>query len=329
MYTASDNRYQGPVRHAGNSGLVLPPISLGLWRHYGSADPLADRKKVLLHAFDRGVFHFDVANHYGDGDFGSSERLLGQVLNTDLKPYRDELVISTKIGYEIHDGPFGTGTSRKALLQGIDSSLERLNLDYVDVLYAHRYDDQTPIYETVRALDDIVKSGKALYVGVSNFEVPQMKEALKLFKELGTPVVLNQMSMNLLNDHVDASGLRDVLKDGGVGAIAYGPLCEGLLSDRYLDGLTDDFKIHPTNKALLANGKDALVAKLNELNDIAQNRNQTLSQMSLAWLLRDPVVSSVIIGTTSVKHLDDNLDTINKLDFTDDEVTAIEKIIKK
>ncbi|MFH5811579.1 aldo/keto reductase, partial [Companilactobacillus sp. FL22-1] len=188
MYHAAESRYDNQqVRHAGNSGLMLPPISLGLWRHFGSADPLSDRRDVILHAFDKGIFHFDVANHYGNGQtgFGSSEELLGQILKDDLKAYRDELVISTKVGYEIHDGPYGIGTSRKSLIQGINDSLQRLNLDYVDIYYAHRYDDQTPIEETVRALDDIVRSGKALYVGVSNYEVPEMKKAIALFKQLG------------------------------------------------------------------------------------------------------------------------------------------------
>ncbi|WP_125763199.1 aldo/keto reductase [Companilactobacillus hulinensis] len=331
MYSASDNRYTNKsVRHAGNTGLMLPPISLGLWRHFGSADPLSDRRDVILHAFDKGVFHFDVANHYGNGKsgFGSSEELLGQILKNDLKPYRDELVISTKVGYEIHDGPYGIGTSRKSLLQGINDSLERLNLDYVDVYYAHRYDDKTPIEETVRALDDIVRSGKALYVGVSNYEVPEMKQAIAMFKKLGTPFVLDQMSMNMLNNHVENSGLSNLLKDNGAGAIAYGPLCEGLLSDRYLDGITDNFRIHPTNANLLDDGKEALVAKLNKLNDIAKNRDQTLSQMSLAWLLRDPVVASVIIGTTNNDHLDENLKALDNLTFSTDEVEQISQLIK-
>ena len=331
MYSASDNRYtNNSVRHAGNTGLMLPPISLGLWRHFGSADPLSDRRDVILHAFDKGVFHFDVANHYGNGKsgFDSSEELLGQILKDDLKSYRDELVISTKVGYEIHDGPYGIGTSRKSLLQGINDSLERLNLDYVDVYYAHRYDDKTPIEETVRALDDIVRSGIALYVGVSNYEVPEMKQAIAMFKKLGTPFVLDQMSMNMLNNHVENSGLSNLLKDNGAGAIAYGPLCEGLLSDRYLNGITDDFRIHPTNANLLDDDKEALVAKLNKLNDIAKNRDQTLSQMSLAWLLRDPVVASVIIGTTNNDHLDENLKALDNLTFSTDEVEQISQLIK-
>ena len=329
LYKAATDRYQRKfVRHAGESGLMLPPISLGLWHHFSSSDPYDARRKLILHAFDKGIFHFDNANHYGDGDLGSSEKLLGEVLNSDLKAYRDELVISTKAGYEIHDGPYGIGTSRKSLLQGIDGSLQRLKLDYVDIYYAHRYDDQTPISETVKALDDIVKSGKALYVGISNYEAPQLKEAIKLFKQLGTPFVLDQMSMNILNQHVEKTGITDILKENGAGAIAYGPLAEGLLSDRYLGGIPESFKIHPTNSYLFDDGKDALVAKLNDLNNLAQNRDQTLSQMSLAWLLRDPVVASVIIGTTNVEHLDDNLQTLNNLEFSDDEVAEIEKIIK-
>lgn len=331
MYFASESRYKNnSVRHAGNTGLMLPPISLGLWRNFGSADPLSERRDVILHAFDKGVFHFDIANHYGDGKtgFGTSEELFGQIMKNDLKPYRDELVVSTKVGYEIHDGPYGIGTSRKSLIQGINDSLERLNMDYVDIYYAHRYDSATPIEETVRALDDIVRSGKALYVGVSNYELPEMKQAIELFKKLGTPFVLDQMSMNLLNDHVETSGLAKLLEDNGVGAIAYGPLCEGLLSDRYLNGITDEFSIHHTNSELLDNGPEALVAKLNKLNDIAKNRNQTLSQMSLAWLLKDPVVASVIIGTTNNDHLDENLKALDNLEFSNDEITAINKLIK-
>lgn len=330
MYKASNTRYENlSLRHAGKTGLMLPPISLGLWRHYGSNDPINDRRKVILHAFDHGVFHFDVANSYGnDGSgFGSMEQLLGQVLRQDLKAYRDELVISTKVGYEVHDGPYGIGTSRKSLLQGIDDSLKRLGLDYVDVFYAHRYDDQTPIEETVRALDDIVRAGKALYVGVSNYEKPQLEQVIKLFKKLGTPFVLDQMSMNMLNSNVKDTGILDTLRDGGAGLIAYGPLAEGLLSDRYLKEIPETFPIHHTNKKLFANGSDVLVHKLNQLNEVASGRHQTLSQLSLAWLLRDPVVTSVIIGTTNIKHLDDNLKALEHLSFTDEEVSTIDAII--
>ncbi|MFD1441162.1 aldo/keto reductase [Lacticaseibacillus hegangensis] len=328
MYHADENRYANvPVRHAGKSGLMLPAISLGLWQHFGSADPLAARREVILAAFDRGVFHFDVANHYGDGDFGSSESLLGQILGSELKPYRDELVISTKVGYEIHPGPYGTGTSRKAVLQGIDDSLERLQLDYVDLFYAHRFDDTVDVAETVRALDDVVRQGKALYIGVSNYDTPQAKRAIRLFQDLGTPFVVDQMSYNMFNRSVETTGLLDVLRDAGAGLVAYGPLSEGLLSDRYLTGIPETFKIHPTNKATFAAGRASVVTKLNALNDLASGRGQTLAQMALAWLLRDPVVTSVIIGTTSVAHLEDNLKACSHLDFTTDELATIDKII--
>ncbi|MFD1431613.1 aldo/keto reductase [Lacticaseibacillus yichunensis] len=328
MYSAKSDRYdQLPVRHAGKSGLVLPVVSLGLWQHFGSADPLAARRQVILSAFDHGVFHFDVANHYGDGDFGSSESLLGQILHNELAPYRDELVISTKVGYEIHPGPFGTGTSRKAVLQGIDDSLRRLQLDYVDLFYAHRFDDTVDLAETVRALDDVVRQGKALYIGISNFQTPQAQEAIKLFRELGTPFVVDQMSYNLFNRGVETSGLLDLLRKTGDGLVAYGPLSEGLLSDRYLGGIPASFKIHPTNEATFAGGREAVVKQLNALNELAKNRDQTLAQMALAWLLHDPVVTSVIIGTTSVEHLVDNLDAAKHLTFTADELAAIDQII--
>ncbi|MDT2759175.1 aldo/keto reductase [Enterococcus xiangfangensis] len=330
MYKALENRYeQTKIRHAGNSGLMLPAISLGLWRHYGSNAPLNERSDVILHAFDQGIFHFDVANNYGnDGsEFGSTENLFGQILSQELKAYRNELVISTKAGYEIHDGPYGIGTSRKSLFQGINDSLKRLQLDYVDIYYAHCFDEATPIEETVRALDDIVRQGKALYVGISNYQTPQAKEAVQLFKDLGTPFVLDQMSMNMLNAQVDDSGLTDLLQASGAALIAYGPLAEGLLSDRYLDGIPDNFRIHHTNSELLANGEAALVKRLKALNEIALERNQTLNQMALAWLLRNPVVASVIIGTTSIEHLDDNLKALDHLDFSAEEAAKINELL--
>lgn len=328
MYQAASDRYeQVPVRHAGNSGLMLPVISLGLWQHFGSSDPLADRRDVILSAFDHGIFHFDVANHYGGTDFGSSESLLGEVLNKELKAYRDELVISTKVGFEIHPGPYGNGTSRKAILQGIDDSLQRLNLDYVDLYYAHRFDDTVALEETVQALDTVVRQGKALYIGISNFDTPQTQDAIKLFKQLGTPFVVSQSSYNMFNRDVETTGLLDALKADNAGLVAYGPLSEGLLSGRYLNGIPDSFKIHPTNDSTLAQGPDAVVKQLNQLNDIAKSRQQTLAQMALSWLLRDPVVTSVIIGTTSVDHLADNLDAVKHLDFTSDELAAIDAIL--
>ncbi|WP_461213788.1 aldo/keto reductase [Lacticaseibacillus sp. GG6-2] len=329
MYQADSQRYQHvPLRHAGRSGLLLPAVSLGLWQHFDAASPYAARRDLLLHAFDAGVFHFDVADHYGAPELGSSEELLGRVLSHDLKPYRDELVIATKGGFSIHEGPYGIGQSRKAIMQHIDGSLRRLQTDYVDVYYAHRFDELTPLEETVQALDDVVRQGKALYIGISNFETAQAQKAIALFRELKTPLVLNQMSYNMFNRNVETTGLLDTLRAGGVGLIAYGPLSEGLLSDRYLNGLPADFAIHHTNQATLKDGAEAVVAKLNELNKLAADRGQTLSQMALAWLLRDPVVTSVIIGTTNADHLDDNLKACDNLTFTQDELEAIDQITK-
>lgn len=329
VYSAKADRYdQVSIRHVGKSGLVLPAISLGLWHKFSSADPLDARRKLLLAAFDHGIFHFDVANHYGDNhDFGSAESMLGEVLANELKPYRHELVIATKVGYEMHKGPFGTGTSHKAIRQSIDDSLQRLQTDYVDLYYAHRFDDQTPIEETVYALDEVVRQGKALYIGVSNYQTPQAREAIRLFKQLGTPFVANQMSYNMFNRNVETTGLTDVMREGGQGIVAYGPLSEGLLSDRYLKGIPADFPIHPTNKGTFKNGRDAVVKQLNALNELAQSRQQTLSQMALAWLLRDKVVASVLIGTTNIKHLEDNLAALAHPTFTTDELAAIDQIL--
>lgn len=332
MYYAATDRYDKmPVRHAGKTGLMLPAISLGLWQHYGNLDPFGPRRSVILDAFDHGVFHFDVANHYGNGDhepgFGSSESLLGQILATDLKAYRDELVISTKVGYEIHPGPYGVGTSRKAVIQGLNDSLKRLQLDYVDIYYAHRFDDTVDLEETVNALDQTVRDDKALYIGISNFDTQQTKDAIAMFKDLHTPFVLNQFSYNMFNREAETSGLTKALQADGAGLIAYGPLSEGLLSDRYLNGIPDTFKIHPTNQATFAHGKDAVVKKLNELNEVAHDRGQTLTQMALAWLLRDPVVTSVIIGTTSVDHLEDNLKATENLTFSAEEISHIDSIL--
>lgn len=329
MYQASDQRYNRlPNRRVGNTGLQLPLISLGLWRHFSSADPYEPRKEVMLEAFDHGVFSFDCANHYGDPDWGSSEKMLGEVLSTDLKPYRHELVITTKVGYEIFPGPYGIMGSRKSILQAIDESLARLKTDYVDLYYMHRFDPNTDLEETARALDQITREGKALYIGISNFETPQTKEIIKIFKDLGTPFVVNQYSYNMLNQRAQTTGLLDELASEKRGLVAYGPLAEGLLSERYLNGIPDDFPIHHTNEELFKNGKDALVKKLNDLNEIAKSRDQSLSQMALAWLVHDETVSSVIIGTTNTEHLLNDLHMADRLDFTQSELDQIQKIVQ-
>lgn len=329
MFIPNEKRYEAlPYRRVGNTGLRLPVISLGLWKRFDSAAPYYDRKQVILNAFNKGIFSFDCADHYGAPEIGSSETLLGNVLHDELKPYRDELVITTKVGYRTIPGPYGHFLSRKTILQSIDQSLRRLGTDYVDVYYAHRFDPHTDLEETAVALNDVVRQGKALYIGISNFDVQQTKTISKIFKELGTPFTVNQVSYNILNREVEKSGLLNTLKQEEKGIVAYGPLAEGLLSDRYLDGIPDSFKIHHTSQAVFDNGKDKVLAKIRELNELAKERKQTLSQLALAWLLRNEVVASVIIGTTSLEHLDANLEAVDNLDFTADELEHINSILE-
>ncbi|WP_333590057.1 aldo/keto reductase [Ligilactobacillus acidipiscis] len=329
MYVADDDRYNKlPHRRVGETGLRLPLISLGLWHSFSSADPLYDRKRVILKAFDQGVFSFDCADHYGSPEIGTSESLLGQVLAAELKPYRDELVITSKVGYRTIPGPYGHFLSRKTILQSIDRTLERLQSDYVDIYYAHRFDPNTDLWETAQALDDVVRAGKALYIGISNFDTEQAKTVAKMFDDLGTPYTVNQISYNMLNRRPERIGLVDEMKRQKRGIVAYGPLAEGLLSDRYLDGVPADFAIHPTSKYVMQAGADKVTEDLNKLNDIAKKRGQTLSQMALAWLLRDPVVSSVIIGTTNIDHLQDNLEAAKNIRFDQEELDAIDAITK-
>ncbi|MFC4760366.1 aldo/keto reductase [Fructobacillus durionis] len=328
VYQAAEDRYEKlPYRRVSDSGLIVPAVSFGLWRNLGDTMPLENSRKVILKAFDSGIFSFDNAFNYGPNN-GTAEETFGQVYKSDLKPYRNELVITTKAGYHMWPGPLGEFSGRKTLINALDTSLQKMNLDYVDIFYAHRFDPNTNLEETARALDDLVKQGKALYVGVSNYNAEQTKAIAEIFKDLGTPFIGNQVSYNMLNQQVKDSGMLDTLDEHHAGLFAYGPLSEGLLTDRYLKGIPEDFPIHKTNGFLFDDGRDALVTKLNDLNHLAKNRNQTLSQMSLAWLLQDKCVASVVIGTSSVDHLQDNLEFTKNLDFTADELSAIEKIIK-
>ncbi|MBS9336163.1 aldo/keto reductase [Fructobacillus papyrifericola] len=328
VYQAAEDRYEKlPYRRVSDSGLIVPAVSFGLWRNLGDTMPLENSRKVILKAFDSGIFSFDNAFNYGPNN-GTAEETFGQVYKSDLKPYRNELVITTKAGYHMWPGPMGEFSGRKTLINALDTSLEKMNLDYVDIFYAHRFDPNTNLEETARALDHLVKQGKALYVGVSNYTAEQTKAIAEIFKDLGTPFIGNQVSYNMLNQEEKESGLLDILDEHHAGLFAYGPLAEGLLTDRYLKEIPADFPIHKTNGFLFDDGRDALVKKLNALNDLAKNRNQTLSQMSLAWLLQDKRVASVVIGTSSVDHLSDNLEFTKNLDFSNDELSAIEKIIK-
>ncbi|GLB47004.1 glyceraldehyde 3-phosphate reductase [Philodulcilactobacillus myokoensis] len=326
MYKANDHRYDNiKIRRAGDSGLQLPAISFGMWHSFGDDANFQNSEKVMLDAFDKGIFSFDLANNYGPGS-GAAERMFGQVYRKDLKPYRDELVITTKAGYHMWPGPYGQFSSRKTLIAALDRSLKRMGLDYVDIYYSHRFDPNTNLEETAKALDDIVKSGKALYIGISNYYGKQTKEIIKYFNEFHTPFVVNQMSYNMLNRKIENDGTIQALRDDHDGLVVYGPLAEGLLTDKYLNGVPDDVKLHRSNNDVLKHG---LTNKLNQLNDLAKNRHQTLAQMSIAWLLNNPTVASVVTGASKVKHLNDNLKALDNTKFSTDELDQINKILKK
>ncbi|UQS86452.1 aldo/keto reductase [Nicoliella spurrieriana] len=328
MYKASDNRYDNVhVRRAGNSGLQLPALSFGMWHSFGDDANFKDSEAAMLAAFDRGIFSFDLANNYGPGS-GAAERMFGQVYRADLKPYRDELIITTKAGYHMWPGVYGSFSSKKTLVAALDRSLKRMGLDYVDIYYSHRFDPNTSLEETAEALDGIVRAGKALYIGISNYYSKEEQEIMKYFKELHTPFVVNQMSYNLLNREIENDGTIDALSNAQKGLVAYGPLAEGLLTDKYLNGIPDSIHLHSTNNFLVKNGTESAVKRINALNEIAKNRNQSLAQMSLAWLLNNPNVTSVITGVSKINHLESNLKALDNLSFTADELTAIDKITK-
>lgn len=329
VYKADEQRYEKlPYRRVSDSGLILPAVSFGLWRNLGDQMPLENSKKVILKAFDSGIFSFDNASNYGPSN-GTAEETFGQVYRSDLKPYRDELIITTKAGYHMWPGPLGEFSGKKTLTAALDLSLTRMGLDYVDIFYAHRWDPNTRLEETARALDLIVRQGKALYVGVSNYTAAQTAAIAKIFDDLGTPFIGNQVSYNMLNRSVESDGLLEVLDNHHAGLIAYGPLAEGLLTDRYLDNIPDDYPVHRTNEFLFQDGKEALLSKLNSLNQIANERGQKLSQMALAWLLRDKRVASVVIGASKIDHLIDNLSFADQMVFTETELARIDDILGK
>lgn len=329
MYTANEDRYNNmPIRRAGNSGFQLPALSLGLWRNYGNHADISNSEETVLAAFDNGIFHFDLANNYGP-DAGTAEETFGQIMTKDLRPYRHELVLSTKAGFSMWPGPYGEMSSRKTLITSLDESLKRMQVNYVDIFYSHRPDPVTSFEETAEALADIVRSGKALYIGISNYETEQTHEMAKLLRERNVPFVVNQYSYNMLNQEAVTTGLLQELKQDNAGLVAYGPLAEGLLSGKYNAGIPSDFPIHRTNKFLFADGTDKVVTKLNQLTDIANSRNQTLPQMAIAWLLNDPVVTSIILGTSHKQHLLDNLQALQNLNFTSDELSEINKIVNE
>lgn len=325
-YRAASDRYDAGMvyRRCGRSGLDLPAISLGLWHNFGDDVPLERQQAILRRAFDRGVTHLDLANNYGP-PYGSAERNFGTLFARDLRPYRDELIISSKAGYDMWPGPYGQGGgSRKYLVASLDQSLQRMGLDYVDIFYSHRFDETTPLEETMGALDSIVRAGKALYVGISSYSAPRTREAVAILREMGTPLLIHQPSYSMLNRWVEED-LLDTLEDEGVGCIAFSPLAQGMLTSKYLDGVpagsraAQDKSLDP---ALLT---DDALAHVRALNGMAQERGQTLAQMALAWVLRDDRVTSALVGASSVEQLDDNLDALTTLDFSDDELAAIDQ----
>ncbi|AXH34816.1 aldo/keto reductase [Humibacter sp. BT305] len=323
-YLADENRYESfPYRRTGRSGLMLPAVSLGLWQNFGDITPIDTQRQIIRRAFDRGVTHFDLANNYGP-PYGSAEINFGRILKEDLAPYRDELVISTKAGYDMWPGPYGNFGSRKYLLASLDQSLERMGLDYVDIFYSHRADPDTPLEETMGALATAVQSGRALYAGISSYSPERTRDAARILGEMGVPLLIHQPSYSMFNRWIE-DGLLDTLGELGVGCIAFSPLAQGLLTDRYLDGVPADSRAAREGSLGSRMITDETLARVRALNEIAAGRGQTLAQLALSWALRDDRVTSVLIGASSVKQLDDNLDAVQNLSFTESELAAIDE----
>jgi L-glyceraldehyde 3-phosphate reductase len=312
-----------PYRRVGRSGLLLPAVSLGLWQNFGHDRSLDDQRAIVRRAFDLGITHFDLANNYGP-PYGSAEESFGRMLATDLRGFRDELVISTKAGYDMWPGPYGEWGSRKYLLASLDQSLGRMGLDYVDIFYSHRFDPQTPLEETLGALDSAVRQGKALYVGISSYSAERSRQAVRILCELGTPLLIHQPSYSLLNRWIEG-GLLDVLGEEGVGCIVFSPLAQGLLTDRYLNGIPDGSRASRDGSLTSDMLTDETLAKVRALQRIAVRRGQTLAQMALAWTLRDPRVTSTLIGASSVAQLEDNLGALANLHFDGGELAEIDR----
>ncbi|GLZ57611.1 L-glyceraldehyde 3-phosphate reductase [Micromonospora sp. NBRC 107095] len=326
-YLAAEDRYDTMTyRRSGRSGLRLPAVSLGLWHNFGPDRPFDRQRDIVRRAFDLGVTHFDLANNYGPPP-GSAEENFGRMLATDLKSYRDELVISSKAGYLMWPGPYGEWGSRKNLISSLDQSLGRMGLDYVDIFYSHRFDPDTPLEETMGALDAIVRSGKALYVGISNYNSEQTARAATILRELGTPLLINQPSYSMLNRWTESDGLLDTLERVGAGCIAYSPLAQGLLTDRYLGGIPADSRVRTSvflNESDLSEDK---MATIRGLAAVAEGRGQSLAQLALAWALRDPRMTSLIIGASSVEQLETNIAALDNLDFSADELAEIDRLL--
>ena len=323
-YLPAEDRYERmPYRRCGRSGLQLPAISLGLWQNFGNDRPLENSRAILRRAFDLGITHFDLANNYGP-PYGTAERNFGRLLAEDFRPYRDELLISTKAGYDMWPGPYGEWGSRKYLLASLDQSLRRMGLDYVDIFYSHRFDPETPLEETMGALDTAVRQGKALYVGISSYSAERTAEAVEILRGLGTPLLIHQPSYSMLNRWIE-QGLLDVLQEEGIGCIAFSPLAQGLLTDRYLHGVPESSRVRSGSAFSERLLTEENLERVRALNEVAARRGQTLAQMALAWVLRDPRVTSALIGVSSVEQLENNVAALQRLDFDSDELGEIDR----
>lgn len=328
MYLANEKRYDKMIyNRVGNSGLKLPAISLGLWHNFGDVDTLSNQREIIRGAFDMGITHFDLANNYGP-PAGSAEINFGGILKEDLKPYRDELIISSKAGYYMWPGPYGEWGSKKNIIASCDQSLERLGLDYVDIFYHHRPDSETPLTETAHALDLLVRQGKALYVGISNYSAEDTKKMTQILKAQGTPFVIHQPSYNMFNRWVE-DGLKDVLVEEELGAIAFSPLAQGLLTNRYLNGVPEDSRASRSDSPFLSEENvTETIDKVRKLNEIAAQRGQSLAEMAIAWILRDGIITSVLVGASRLSQLQDNVKALDNLDFSAEELARIEAVIK-
>lgn len=328
VYQASENRYEKmKYNRTGNSGLLLPAISLGLWHNFGGVDTFENGRAMLRKAFDLGITHFDLANNYGP-PAGSAEEMFGSLLKTDFAPYRNELVISTKAGYYMWPGPYGEWGSKKNLISSLDQSLKRMGLDYVDIFYSHRPDPNTPLEETMAALDQVVRQGKALYVGISSYSPEQTAKAIKILNALGTPLLIHQPKYSMLNRWVE-DGLQDVLLENGVGSIAFCPLAQGLLTNKYLNGVPANSRAASLTGALAKDQvTEEVISKVKRLNEVAAERGQNLAQMALAWVLRGGRVTSGLIGASKVSQIEENVAALDNLEFSDEELLIIEDILK-
>jgi L-glyceraldehyde 3-phosphate reductase len=323
-YLAADERYDSMTyRRCGRSGIKLPAISLGLWHNFGDDRPLEDQRAILRRAFDLGITHFDLANNYGP-PYGSAETNFGRVLATDFKPYRDELFISSKAGYDMWPGPYGEWGSRKYVLASLDQSLQRLGLDYVDVFYSHRFDPQTPLEETMGALHTAVQSGRALYAGISSYSAERTLEAATILRQLGTPLFIHQPSYSVGNRWIEG-GLLDTLEEVGAGCIAFSPLAQGMLTSKYLDGVPSDSRMARGTSLSSELLTDQNLTHIRALSSMAGQRGQTLAQLALAWALRDERMTSLVVGASSVEQLENNIAALDKLEFADDELAEIDR----